>query len=897
MFEEAKNQNNQTPVEPEETKEEKQPVEMTPESVSPSDQEEVVAETAEAEVVPPVEPEAEAVAPVEVEPEVETAEAEVVPPVEPEPEAAAPVEVEPEPEPATETATQAAAALAEEKSETAPPTVEAASAPVELVVPPDLDKLIDSEDVVYTDEEREELARMYDDTLQEIHAESIITGRVVGISDREISVDIGFKSDGVIPREEIDDIGSYKIGDELEVYIDKMETSDGQLLLSKKKADFERTWGDILAKDKSGETLEARCIRRIKGGIVVDVNGVEAFMPGSQIDIHPVRDFDALIGKVMDCRIVKVNEARKNIVVSRKVIIEEDMREVRERVLLELEVGQVREGVVKNITNFGVFIDLGGVDALLHITDLSWGRINHPSEVVELDQKLAVKVLDFDRERQRISVSYKELQPHPWDGIEQRYPLENRVTGKVVSITRYGVFVELEPGIEGLVHISEMSWTQHIKHPSQLVNIGEEIECVVLAIQKDDHKISLGLKQIDPNPWIEYETKYIKDSRHIGVIRDLVPFGVFVELEDNVDGLIHISDLSWTRNVRHPGELVKKGDKIDVVVLNFDKDERRISLGHKQLFENPWDKFVDEFKVGDSISTEIIKVIEKGVLVKIYNDLEGFIPNSKLSLIDDEGKRRSPQEGETILAKVLEFEPRSKKLILSSQEARMSQDERDVADYKKKTHGTTAGGTIGDAIGEMLLKSRVTKGTDAPVETAETDPPVTEELASVEPVDAVKAETATVAEEAVEVVTPAEATAEEVAPLAETEVEAETVETEVEPEAEEAAVTAEEVVPQAETEVEAEAVDTEVEPEVAAAEVTAEEVAPLAVTEVEAEAVETEVEPEVADQVETAVEETTPDDAALPEKTTTAATTPEEEPETKTDADTDAEADQEPEQK
>ncbi len=679
--------------------------------------------------------------------------------------------------------------------------------------------MIASEDVIYTDQEREELARMYDDTLQEIHAESIISGKIVGITDREISVDIGFKSDGVIPREEIDDISNYKIGDELEVYIDKMENSDGQLLLSKKKADFERTWSDILSKDKSGETLEARCIRRIKGGIIVDINGVEAFMPGSQIDIHPVRDFDALIGKVMDCRIVKINEARKNIVVSRKVIIEEDMREVRERVLKELEVGQVREGVVKNITNFGVFIDLGGVDALLHITDLSWGRINHPSEIVKLDQKLAVKVLDFDRERQRISVSYKELQPHPWDGIEDRYPVDSRVKGKVVSITRYGVFVELEPGIEGLIHISEMSWTQHIKHPSQLVNIGEEIECVVLAVQKEDHKISLGLKQVDPNPWIEYETKYVKNSRHTGIVRDLVPFGVFVELEDNVDGLIHISDLSWTRNVRHPGELVKKGDKIEVMVLNFDKDERRISLGHKQLFENPWDKFVSEFNIGDSISTEIVKVIEKGVLVKIYEDLEGFIPNSKLALVDEEGKRRSAQEGETIIAKVLEFDPRSKKLILSSQEARMSQDERDVAEYKKKSRGSAAGGTIGDAIGEALLKSRVTADKPAPEteavpeEKAEADAPaevpVVEETPEApateaeapaetteEPAEAAE-ESAEAAEESAEVAEEPAEVAEEPAEVAEESAEAadESVEVAEEPAEAETAADVEEAAP------------------------------------------------------------------------------------------------------
>jgi small subunit ribosomal protein S1 len=825
MSEETKNQNNQTAAEPEETSDEKQPV---TEEVS----EEVVSEEAAATETPEATPEVE-----EAKPEVEETKEEVLP-------ATTEVtdEVTDEPVIAEEPAVPV------ETDEPAAPVT-----PAEPVISADMEKMIDSEDIVYTDAERDELARMYDDTLQEIHAESIIQGRIVGLTDREISVDIGFKSDGVIPRDEIDDITKYKIGDELEVYIDKMENSDGQLLLSKKKADFQRTWGNILSKDKSGDTLEARCIRRIKGGIVVDINGVEAFMPGSQIDIHPVRDFDALIGKVMDCRIVKINEARKNIVVSRKVIIEEDMREVRERVLKELEVGQVREGVVKNITNFGVFIDLGGVDALLHITDLSWGRINHPSEIVELDQKMAVKILDFDRERQRISVSYKELQPHPWDGIEDRYPVEGRVKGKVVSITRYGVFVELEPGIEGLVHISEMSWTQHIKHPSQMVNIGDEIECLVLAIQKSDHKISLGLKQTEANPWIEYETKYVKGSHHSGTIRDLVPFGVFVELEDNVDGLIHISDLSWTRNVRHPGELVKKGDKIDVVVLNFDKDERRISLGHKQLHENPWDKFVTEFNVGDSISTEILKVIEKGVLVKIYDDLEGFVPNSKLSLVDDDGKRRSPQEGETIVARVLECEPRSKKLILSSQAGRLSQDEKDVAEYKKKSRGSTAGGTIGDAIGEALLKSQVT---DKSVAVAEEAPEVAEVETPAEP--AVETEAAPEAE-----VTDAapEEVVEEAPEVAEVETPAEpAVEVEAAPEAEVTDAAPEEVVEEAPVAAEVEtpaepAVEVETTPE---AEVT--EDAPEEVVEEVAEEVVEETE-EAAEEV---VKDTTPEASEEP---------------------------------
>jgi len=638
------------------------------------------------------------------------------------------------PEPVQEEATAQAVADSEPRSEAQPQAESAAETTATETSADEADEkdlssqLLDSEDVVYTDEERAQMEEWYGETIQEFHAGSIITGKVVSVSDREVSVDIGFKSDGIIPHDEIDNIQDLQIGQELEVYIDKMEDSDGQLLLSKKKADFERTWQKILSLYEENATIEGRCLRRIKGGIVVEVLGVDAFMPGSQIDIHPIQDFDALIGKKLDFKIIKINEARKNIVVSRKVIIEEDMKEVREKVLKELEVGQVREGVVKNITNFGVFVDLGGVDGLLHITDLSWGRINHPSDVVQLNQKIAVKILDYDPERKRISIGYKQLQPHPWDNIENRFPVNSKVKGKVVSITKYGVFVELEPGVEGLIHISEMSWTQHIKHPSQLVNIGEEVEVMVLDIQKEQHKISLGLKQVEPNPWIEYEAKYVTGSRHTGIVRELMPFGVFVELEDNVDGLVHISDLSWTKNIRHPAEVVKKGQKMDVVVLNFDRDERRISLGYKQLFPNPWEQFVDEHKIGDVFSATISKVIDKGVLVSVNDELEGFVPNSKLKLVDDEGKRRSPREGESIMVKVIECDPNSKKLILSAQEARMSQEERNVAEYRSMQHSSPSGTTLGDAIGGALLKSRVDgkedKGKEpaAPAAEAETAP-------------------------------------------------------------------------------------------------------------------------------------------------------------------------------
>lgn len=561
-------------------------------------------------------------------------------------------------------------------------------APTEKVIPSPLDeqeRVIPlselKEESEYDPEEAAFMAKLYSDTMQEIKPGEIVTGKIVSISDRDVAIDIGFKSEGTVPIEEFEKVEELNIGDTIEVYLESIEDQEGQLSLSKKKADFTRVWERITDFYQRGENIQGKCMRRIKGGIVVDVMGVEAFLPGSQIDIHPVRDFDSWINETADFRIVKVNEARKNIVLSRKVLIEEKLRDVREKILSEIEIGQEMDGVVKNITDFGAFVDLGGVDGLLHITDLSWGRINHPSEVVSYDQKLKVCVLDFDPVRKRISIGLKQLQPHPWDGIEQRYPVNSRVKGKVVSITKYGAFVELEEGIEGLIHISEMSWTQHIKHPSQILNVGQDVEIVVLNIDVENRKISLGLKQTEEDPWEKLEQKYGVGTRHIGIVRDLVPFGAFVELEEGIEGLVHISDLSWTRKIRHPGEVVKKGDEISVVVLSFDRNERRIALGHKQTLENPWDQFGLEHPAGSITQGKIVRTVDKGAIVELPLGIEGFLPISQFGKDPKTGRGKALKEGELIKLEVLELDKDNKKIVLSAATVQKKQEEAEYQAY------------------------------------------------------------------------------------------------------------------------------------------------------------------------------------------------------------------------
>ncbi|MCX6641490.1 MAG: 30S ribosomal protein S1 [bacterium] len=545
------------------------------------------------------------------------------------------------------------------------------------------------EEVEYDQEESAFMSKLYEDTMQQILPGQIINGRIIAINDREVAIDIGFKSEGTVSIEEFAEPASLNIGDSIEVFLEDIENTDGQLVLSKKKADFTRVWERIMGLYERGEKVSGKCVRRIKGGIVVDVMGIDAFLPGSQIDVHPVRDFDSWIGQTNDFRIVKVNEIRKNIVISRKVLIEENLREVREEILGKIEIGQVIEGIVKNITDFGAFVDLGGVDGLLHITDLSWGRVNHPSEIVSYDQKLNVRILDFDPVRKRISVGLKQLQAHPWEGIEQRFPVTTKVQGKVVSITKYGAFVELEEGIEGLIHISEMSWTQHIKHPSQLLNIGQDVDVVVLAIDAENRKVSLGLKQTEEDPWEKLEQKYSVGSRHKGVVRDLVPFGAFVELEEGVEGLIHISDLSWTRKIRHPGEIVKKGDEIEVNVLSFDRNERRIALGHKQTQDNPWEHFEQQYPVGTLLEGSIARTVDRGAIVELPMGLEGFLPVSHFGKDPGTGRGRALKEGEAIRIEILDFDKESKKIVVSAAGAQKREDEADYESYLKAQKDAT----------------------------------------------------------------------------------------------------------------------------------------------------------------------------------------------------------------
>ena len=546
----------------------------------------------------------------------------------------------------------------------------------------------------YGDTERNDLTKMYEGTLGKISEGEIVNGRIVHIGDTEVTVDIGFKSEGNVPLAEFKNRDELKVGDNIEVFLEAVENKDGVLVLSRKRADFMRIWERVTKSFETGEVLQGRCVRRIKGGIVVDLLGIDAFLPGSQIDVRPVRDFDAFIGKTMDFRVVKINGPSENVVVSHKILVEEEMSGQRKAIIESLEKGQILEGTVKAITDFGVFVDLGGVDGLVHITDLSWGRINHPSEIVKLDQTINVVVLDFDQEKKRISLGYKQLQPHPWENIQNKYPVGTKVVGKVVSLADYGAFVEIEKGIEGLIHISEMSWTQHIKHPSQVVSMGQMVDAIILSLDKDAKKLSLGIKQLEPDPWLTLMQKYPEGSRHKGVVRNLTNFGVFVELEQGVDGLVHISDLSWTKKVRHPGEIVKKGDELEVVILGVDVSQRRISLGHKQIEDNPWDRFGDQYRVGTEVEGKIVRIIEKGVIVELPLGVDGFVPVSQLSTTQVKNIADKFKVGDPLPLKVVEFDKDTKKIVLSAVEFLKGKESKIVEDYVAEHR--LAPSTIGD---------------------------------------------------------------------------------------------------------------------------------------------------------------------------------------------------------
>jgi small subunit ribosomal protein S1 len=536
----------------------------------------------------------------------------------------------------------------------------------------------------YGEAEYNDLIKLYEGTLGKINEGEIVKGRIVAIGETEVSVDIGFKSEGVVPLVEFSNRDELKVGDEIEVFLESVEDKDGQLVLSRKRADFMRVWERVTKAFETGEVLQGRCVRRIKGGIVVDLLGIDAFLPGSQIDVRPVRDFDAFIGRTMDFRVVKINHPSENVVVSHKVLVEEEMSGQRKAIIESLEKGQILEGTVKAITDFGVFVDLGGVDGLVHITDLSWGRINHPSEIVKLDQTINVVVLDFDQEKKRISLGYKQLQPHPWDNIQDKYPVGTKVVGKVVSLADYGAFVEIEKGIEGLIHISEMSWTQHIKHPSQVVSMGQMVEAVILSLDKEAKKTSLGIKQLEPDPWLNLMQKYPVGSRHKGIVRNLTNFGVFVELEQGVDGLVHISDLSWTKKIRHPGEVVKKGDEIEVVILGVDVEQRRISLGHKQIEENPWDRFGTDYRVGTEVEGKIVRIIEKGAIVELPLGVDGFVPVSQLAMTQVKNIADKFKVGDVLPMQVVEFDKDSKRIVLSVVEYLKGKEARIVEEYTSR---------------------------------------------------------------------------------------------------------------------------------------------------------------------------------------------------------------------
>src|SRR5881227_562944 len=525
-------------------------------------------------------------------------------------------------------------------------------------------ELYDEDD--YSQDELETMMEMYNGTMASIEEGEIVKSRVLDIHDNMVVLDIGFKSEVTIPLEEFKDLPDLKPGDEVEVLLEHLEDQEGSVVLSKKKADFMRVWERIRVAYESDEPVKGTLVKKIKGGVVVDLMGVDAFLPGSQIALRRVPNVDELLGQTFDFKIIKLNKRRRNIVVSRRVILEQERAGKREKLMKELQKDQVRKGVVKNITDFGAFIDLGGVDGLLHITDMSWGRISHPSELVQIGAELEVKVLDIDWTRERISLGLKQLQSYPWKDVAEKYPVGTRVTGKVVSITNYGAFIELEPGIEGLVHISEMSWTRNVRHPSKLVSIGETIEAVVLKVDPNEEKISLGMKQTEQDPWMVLPLKYPVGTRINGKVRNLTSFGAFVEIEPGIDGLIHISDMSWTKRVQHPSEVVKKGDEVDVLILNVDAENKRISLGLKQAQEDPWLRIGETYRVGTELRGRVMRLMDKGVVVDLGSDIEGFVPMSQLGIPDIQQPGDAVKEGQAVELKVLEVDPIHHRIVLAA---------------------------------------------------------------------------------------------------------------------------------------------------------------------------------------------------------------------------------------
>lgn len=578
------------------------------------------------------------------------------------------------------------------------------------------------DDSIVEEEIPEEIEKRYSDTIAKIEENEVITGRVIGMNENEVLVDIGFKSEGLINRSEFTEDSLPEIGQSMEVYLETLEDEDGNTLLSKQKADFMRRWQELRDIFDNEDTLTSTIIRRIKGGMVVDLNGVQAFLPGSQIDVRPIKDFDQYLEKELEVRIVKFNEARKNIVVSHKAILEEELKEQREALFDKIKVGEVMEGRVKNITDFGVFIDLGGLDGLLHITDLSWGRVNHPSEIVNMDDTIEVKIIDYDEEKRRVSLGLKQLTPHPWEDVEDKYPVGTVVTGRIVSMTNYGAFIEIEPGVEGLIHVSEMSWIRHVKNPSELYSMGDEIEAQVLSIDPEERKISLGVKQLLPDPWDQIEDKYMMGTVHKGTVSNLTQFGAFVELEEGIDGLIHISDMSWTKVIRHPKEMLEKGQEVEVRILEVSRDSRRISLGLKQVEDDPWPELINVFDTGNEVEGEIIRILDKGIILQLEHEVEGIIPFGKRSKKERKTLSQKFKVGDTISGIVMEVKPDEKKVVLfrddlAGEKKKKKSKKDEVQEYlKKQDSGATQRMEIPDEL----------KQTSEETETKEAKSPATD---------------------------------------------------------------------------------------------------------------------------------------------------------------------------
>ena len=567
----------------------------------------------------------------------------------------------------------------------------------------------------------EELEKAYDNTLNKVNDREVVDGTVIAMNKREVVVNIGYKSDGIIPMSEFRYNPELKVGDTVEVYIENQEDKKGQLVLSHRKARATRSWDRVNAALENEEIIKGYIKCRTKGGMIVDVFGIEAFLPGSQIDVKPIRDYDVFVGKTMEIKVVKINQEFKNVVVSHKALIEAELEQQKKEIIGKLEKGQVLEGTVKNITSYGVFIDLGGVDGLIHITDLSWGRVSDPKEVVELDQKLNVVILDFDDEKKRIALGLKQLTPHPWDALDANLKVGDHVKGKVVVMADYGAFIEIAPGVEGLIHVSEMSWSQHLRSAQDFMKVGDEVEAVVLTLDREERKMSLGIKQLKSDPWETIEEKYPIGSKHTAKVRNFTNFGVFVEIEEGVDGLIHISDLSWTKKVKHPSEFTQIGADIDVQVLEIDKENRRLSLGHKQLEENPWDVFETVFTVGSVHEGTIIEMLDKGAVVALPYGVEGFA--TPKHLVKEDGSQA--QLDEKLEFKVIEFNKDAKRIILSHsrifEDAAKAEERAEKKAATKKSTGKredvapaiqnqAASTTLGDIDALAALKEQMEAG-------------------------------------------------------------------------------------------------------------------------------------------------------------------------------------------